>query len=590
MLPTYAQHGIRLVTVGLQGGCPSSIAGHTCPGGDHEWIVSAFNADGSLKPAWMNRLKEVITAADHNGIVVMVQFFYHGQNQRVNNPDSAIAQKAAVNNITDWLVSGGYSNVLVETANECNAGYEAYTDCPNEAAVIKQVQDRSAATGHRLATAVSYTGGGMPSDDVLALEDFVLLHGNGIDGSALQALIGRVKSDSAYQGHKTPIVVNEDSTSIDNMNAAVSAGVSWGYLDTGTNNYQDGFQRPPVNWTINTAAKQAFFNNALLLAGPNSVATNLTYTGPSSGDYHDAATLSATLTDQSGHPIAGKPVAFSLGSQSCIGTTSAAGSAACAVSPSVSAGTYPLTASFAGTALLRPSLVSASFVVDREETALAYAGDTSVPLGGTAHLVGALREDGQAPIASRAVSFTLGSGAGAQGCVGMTDANGNAACSIIGVTQPLGPGSVTAAFAGDGFYQPASASAATMVFAFLPSGTFVVSDQAVAAGHLVTFWSSQWAGLNPLRGGAAPSSFKGFASATTGSDCASSWSSRPGDSAAPPSALPAYLAVIVAGTASKSGSAITGNTTLIVIVKTDAGYAADPGHWGTGTIVGVVCP
>ncbi|TMD83395.1 MAG: hypothetical protein E6I74_05330, partial [Chloroflexi bacterium] len=78
MVPTYAQHGIRMITVGLQGGCPAHTPpALTCPGGDHPWIVSAFNPDGSLKPAWMTRLGQVIQAADASGIVVMVQFFYH---------------------------------------------------------------------------------------------------------------------------------------------------------------------------------------------------------------------------------------------------------------------------------------------------------------------------------------------------------------------------------------------------------------------------------------------------------------------------------------------------------------------------------
>ena len=258
MLPTYAQYGIRMITVGLQGGCPSTDP--PCPGGDHPWIVSAFNADGSLKSAWMNRLNQVITAADQNGIVVMVQFFYHGQNQRV------LDQPAAVDNITDWLVKGRFTNVLVETANECDAGFSDYLDggnCANEVSLIKQVQDRSGGT---LKVSVSWKGGEQPSDEVIQREDLVLLHGNGINGTQLQALITSTKNSAAYRAHPKPIVVNEDSTSTDNMNASVAAGVSWGYLDTGTNNYRDGFQRPPVNWAINTDAKKTFFDNALRFA------------------------------------------------------------------------------------------------------------------------------------------------------------------------------------------------------------------------------------------------------------------------------------------------------------------------------------
>ncbi len=580
MLPTYAQHGIRMITVGLQGGCPAHTPPMlTCPGGDHPWIVSAFNANGSLKTAWMTRLDQVIRAADRNGIVVMVQFFYHGQQAKVAD------QFAAVNNITDWLVNGGYTNVLVETANECNTGFSTYLDCANEANVVRQVQDRSGGT---LKVAVSFSGGGLPGDDVISQEDLVLLHGNGINGTQLAALIEATKNSAAYKANPKPIVVNEDSTNLDNMNAAVAAGVSWGYLDTGVNNYVDGFQSPPVNWGINTTVKQAFFDNVLSLAGPNAVATTLRLTSPTTGDYHDAISLTAQLVDPSGNPLADMPLAFSLGSQACTALTNASGVAACAITPSVAAGTYPLTASFAGTSRLMSSSTSGSFAVTREEAVLAYTGDTSVALGGTAHLAGALREDGQAVILGRAVTFTLGDGAAAQTCAAATDASGNAACSIVGVNQPLGHGTVSAAFAGDTFYQPASASSATKVFALLPAGAFVIGPP--ASGKSVTFWSSHWASLNFPGDKSAPSSFKGFAGTVAGPGCGSSWSSPPGDSAGPPASLPAYMAVIVAGSVGKSGSAISGNTASIVIVKTDSGYAPDAGHAGTGTVVGVICP
>jgi len=582
MLPTYAQHGIRMITVGLQGGCPAHTPpALTCPGGDHPWIVSAFNPDGSLKPAWMTRLGQVIQVADASGIVVMVQFFYHGQESKV------LDQDAAVNNITDWLVNGGYRNVLVETVNECNAGFSTYLDCSNEANVVKQVQDRS---GGKLKVSVSFTGGGMPSDDVISQEDLVLLHGNGQTTQQLVDLINGLKGKTAYQANPKPIVVNEDSTSLDNMNASVAAGVSWGYLDTGVNNYVGGYQSPPVNWTINTDAKQAFFDNTLFLAGPNSVATATTYTGSTSADYHDPAALSAHLHDLQGTPLPGVPLSFDLGGQRCTGLTNATGVAACAITPSVAAGTYPLTVSFAGTPLLQASGASASFVVTREETALAYTGDTTVAQGATAHLVAALREDGQAAIPGRAVTFTLGSGAAAQTCAAATDAGGSAACSIAGLNQPLGPGTVTAVFGGDTFYQPASATAATMSFAFLTAGGFVIADQPAALGTTVTFWSSRWASLNSPSGGSAPSSFKGFAGAVPTLGCGSDWSSRPGDSAAPPVALPTYMAVIVTSTVSKSGNSVGGNTASMVIVRTNGGYAPDPGHAGTGTVIGVVCP
>jgi hypothetical protein len=49
------------------------------------------------------------------------------------------------------------------------------------------------------------------------------------------------------------------------------------------------------------------------------------------------------------------------------------------------------------------------------------------------------------------------------------------------------------------------------------------------------------------------------------------------------------MAVIVSSKIGKSGSQISGNTVAVVIVKTNAGYDADPGHAGTGTVVATLC-
>jgi hypothetical protein len=49
------------------------------------------------------------------------------------------------------------------------------------------------------------------------------------------------------------------------------------------------------------------------------------------------------------------------------------------------------------------------------------------------------------------------------------------------------------------------------------------------------------------------------------------------------------MAVIVTAGSSKSGSTVSGNTVSIVVVKTNAGYAPNPGHAGTGTVVATIC-
>jgi len=126
-------------------------------------------------------------------------------------------------------------------------------------------------------------------------------------------------------------------------------------------------------------------------------------------------------------------------------------------------------------------------------------------------------------------------------------------------------------------------------FAVAPGGgAFVLGDRSATGS--VTFWGSQWAKANVLSGGAAPSSFKGFASTPAAPACGSMWSTGPGNSSSPPSGpLLPYIAVIVTSSISKSGSSISGGTAHLVIVRINPGYTGDPGHPGTGTVVGTIC-
>jgi hypothetical protein len=138
---------------------------------------------------------------------------------------------------------------------------------------------------------------------------------------------------------------------------------------------------------------------------------------------------------------------------------------------------------------------------------------------------------------------------------------------------------------------PVKASCAVLVFAFAPGrGSFVIGDKESAVGTAVTFWGAQWSRMNAMSGGSAPHAFKGFARPPITPTCGSTWSAGPGNSTPPPAGpLPTYMALIAASSVSKSGSSISGDTSHIVIVHTDGGYAPDPGHAGTGTVVGTVC-
>ncbi|WP_406470107.1 choice-of-anchor P family protein [Streptomyces sp. NBC_01615] len=190
-------------------------------------------------------------------------------------------------------------------------------------------------------------------------------------------------------------------------------------------------------------------------------ASKLTYTGPTTADYHDAFTASAQLT-AGGSPVSGADVDFTLGSQSCSGTTNASGAASCSLTPRDVPGQTTITASFAGNATTAPSSTSVPFTITKEETALAYTGPAKIANGTPVHLSGTLTEDAAVPIAGRTVSFALGTGTSQQSCTGTTDSAGHASCTIDKANQPLNDAAtvpMTASFAGDAYYRPSSATA-----------------------------------------------------------------------------------------------------------------------------------
>ena len=47
--------------------------------------------------------------------------------------------------------------------------------------------------------------------------------------------------------------------------------------------------------------------------------------------------------------------------------------------------------------------------------------------------------------------------------------------------------------------------------------------------------------------------------------------------------------MIVSTQVTKSGPVISGDVNEIVLVHVDPGYEPDPGHPGTGTIIGIIC-
>jgi hypothetical protein len=323
--------------------------------------------------------------------------------------------------------------------------------------------------------------------------------------------------------------------------------------------------------------------------------TTLVYTGATTADFDDPFTASARLTGFGGVPLAGKTLTFKLGApfgtQLCSAVTDASGTAQCQLAPNQAAFFfYDLTTSFDGDGNYFPTAAIASFTTTLEETSLNYTGPSVLPNGQSVNLSARLEEDGITPIQNRFVDITLGSGATAQACTGMTDLHGVASCSIV-VSQPLGTRvPIHADFAGDPYYVPSSDDNAAVVFVFLGRGMFTVGDGNAAKGASVTFWGAQWAKLNTLSGGTPPMSYKGFAADTSPGppDCGG-FTTSPGNVAVPPSTVPSFMAVAVTSRVRQSGSTITGTIKHIVVVQTNPGYGPDPSQAGSGKVVAQYC-
>ncbi|OPZ11518.1 MAG: hypothetical protein BWZ10_02194 [candidate division BRC1 bacterium ADurb.BinA364] len=273
-LPEYRRHGLLGVTVGLQGG--GSV--YTQPLYD-TFENSAFDRDGSLKPAYLERLVRVLKAADDCGMIVIVNYFYFKHLRRFK---SEALIKSMAEAATDWLLRTGFRNILVDVFNEANRKRpDRLTNSEGVHELIEIVQQTT--LGGRRLPAGSSSGGGQSRAEGrwLEIEDFCMPHGNGLTPDGLRAKLRDLKSDPLFARKPRPILVNEDSIFTENMDAAIEEYASWGFYCQGYGSvYKDrmdwtvreresryeelsGFQTMPVNWSINTEIKKAFFSHVL---------------------------------------------------------------------------------------------------------------------------------------------------------------------------------------------------------------------------------------------------------------------------------------------------------------------------------------
>lgn len=261
-MQSWRDHGVLAFTLNLQGGSPLGY-------GNNGWVNSSFDSDGNLRPDYMARLVKILDKADELGMVVILGYFYFGQDEVLKDEQAIIN---AVDNITDWIMNKGYRNIMIEIDNECNI--KAYDhpilkeDRVHE--LIERVQNRSKG---KLLVSTSYGGGFIPLPNVVRVADFILIHGNGVNNP--ERITEMIEQTLAVKGyHNQPVLFNEDDHfNFDqddyNLKRAVESYASWGFFDYRMNGegFESGFQSVPVDWQIRSDRKRAFFNKVKEISG-----------------------------------------------------------------------------------------------------------------------------------------------------------------------------------------------------------------------------------------------------------------------------------------------------------------------------------
>ncbi|HSH19716.1 MAG TPA: hypothetical protein VLA03_04655 [Draconibacterium sp.] len=254
-MPEWRNHGLLAFTINFQGGSPEGYS-RVQP-----WENNAFEPDGTLRPAFAERMDRIIVEADKLGMVVILGIFYFGQDERLTDENAVLA---AVDNSIDWLLKKGYSNVIIEVANESNNKSYQHEIISNDR--IHELIERVKQKAPHFFVATSFNGNTLPPDKVVEVSDYILIHGNGVkEPSRITEMVEQVRALPSYK--PMPIVFNEDDhfdfdKPENNFVAATKAYASWGYFDFRMKDegFDEGYQSVPVNWGISSDRKRGFFN------------------------------------------------------------------------------------------------------------------------------------------------------------------------------------------------------------------------------------------------------------------------------------------------------------------------------------------
>lgn len=213
-IPDYARHGVNAFTLCLQGGMP----------GYEGAVNSAFEADGQLRPEYLRRVERAIRACDRQGVVVILGCYYQRQS-RILRDEAAL--RAGLVNVAQWIEASGFTNVVLEVANEYphkGFAHKQIRDPQGQASLLRLVKK----TSPRLLVTASGYGNGTVHREVAEACDFLTPHWNGTQVADIPARVQALR-----RFHK-PIVCNEDDKvgqqAVAALKATVASGAGYGLM------------------------------------------------------------------------------------------------------------------------------------------------------------------------------------------------------------------------------------------------------------------------------------------------------------------------------------------------------------------------
>ncbi len=259
-LPEWYKHGIRAITVGMQGGGPIFTY--------EDWSVidtATFSPDGkTMNPDYQRRLGSVLKACDELGILVIVSVLYQAQAHLL---EDGVALVEAVKTTCEFLTSLPYNNVIIEVANEYDVGdFSNHPVISSPECMANLICLAREWSGNRFAVGAS-GGGGTYHKIVAQYSDVILLHGNNLRPEEYARMIRRAKEDFPDK----PVVCNEDSPLYDQLTVSLHTHTSWGYYNDFTK------QEPPAFWGIRQGEDRFFADRLLDVIYGNPIGENAYY-------------------------------------------------------------------------------------------------------------------------------------------------------------------------------------------------------------------------------------------------------------------------------------------------------------------------